>query len=196
MSFADTNGVALGTGVQSGKADGFLRVFCEDEVLPGAFTFGGETLIILENAADLDLDAAPFAVAEIGGHLQAAIGSGALLDARAGDGGLHPLVHEDDGGVVLQIIHGRVHRQISAGVLWSGFASGEECNGCGDEAKGGDGSFHNVRGLVERSLTKTTLSRFSAGTLMVMDLVKLGMGWPFAPRNSTVAECWPGGNCI
>ena len=129
MRLTDANGIAPGLGVHGDEMDGLLGVFGENKVLEGRFlAFGWVALIVLEDAINLNLEAAAFAVANVGGEFEAAVGRGTLLNAVAGHGILNPRIKEDDHFMVFEIINGGVNGDVTAGVV--GGATGcEDGNG-------------------------------------------------------------------
>lgn len=130
MRFADANGVTLGLAIQRRELDRFLRVLAKNQSTEGRFfAFGGKALVILEDAVYLHLDAARFAIADVRGEFEAAIGREALLNARAGNGVLHAFVEQHGDLVIFDIVHGSVHRHIRAGVMFRHAARQEQAAG-------------------------------------------------------------------
>src|SRR5207249_2163694 len=128
-------------------------------------------------------------VAQVRCDLKASIRQRPLLNAAACHRYLHAWVHQDNGRVIFEIIHRGVHGKISARIARRGFAASQERSRGGGHAKCYPDSLHIFCGVREVSLTKTTLSLLSAGTLMFTVLVKFATGWPLRSRNSTVAMC-------
>ena len=99
----DADGVAHGLIVHRGESDALLGVFIEKEVLKGG-AVQHEPQAIFELAVDLDLDAAVYAVANVGGDLEAAVGEALGLEAVAGNGFLCAFVEQDESGDVFEVV--------------------------------------------------------------------------------------------
>src|SRR5581483_8496677 len=82
VRLADSNRIVRGLVIERRPRHRFLRVLRQDQVSERRFlALGRKTLVILEHAIDLHLQAAVFAIANIRRNFQPAIGSGPLLNA-------------------------------------------------------------------------------------------------------------------
>ena len=70
MRLANTNRVVFGQAVHGSKGNAFLGILGQDEIVPGSFVAGRESVRILENALDLNLDAPALAIADIANLLR------------------------------------------------------------------------------------------------------------------------------
>jgi len=151
---ADADGVLLRLRVHRGPIDILLCVLIEDQRAKRRRVHH-EALRVLELAIDLHLDAAVFAIADIGRDLEATVGHRCLLDARAGHGALSALVEEHEARNVFQRVFVGGLRGVGAFV---GFATADEQRRAGEEQGGEQEFFHSVCGVVDLSLTKMTTS--------------------------------------
>ena len=107
---AHANRIVARERVHRREAHGLGRVLAENERLERRLVARGKTLVVLEHAIDLDLDAAILAVLDVRHDLEPAVGQDPRLQAGAGDGDLRGLVEEDEVLGVLEGVWGCIWR--------------------------------------------------------------------------------------